>query len=172
LPLVTTASLSLCSQRCSNKDGILITNNYYVAPLNFNFRAPFINVNFRVPSNGRPILSLPPFYICLPIPLQFCPLNYPKLCSTRSNCAYPQTCASIGNNSGTCVACDSNSQCRSSIQPFCSSINTCIGCTSDAQCLNKNLNTPFCMNTGECVNCRNRFLIFFFIYPVFSFSKF
>ena len=130
LPLVVSASLSLCSQRCSNRDGILFTNNYYVAPLNFDFKAPFIHTGFQVPSNGRPILSLPPFYICLPIPLAFCPLNYPKLCSTSSSCTYPKpVCASTGTNVGTCVTCNSNDGCTSIIQSFCSAINTCIGCT-------------------------------------------
>jgi hypothetical protein len=159
LPLVTTASISLCSQQCSNKDGILITNNYHVAALNFNFKAPFLNMNFNLPSNGQPILSLPPFYICLPIPLQFCPINYPKLCSTSSMCAYPLVCASNGANGGTCVACNSNNDCKSRMQPFCSTINTCEGCTSDAQCLANNLNTPYCI-TGECVRCRNRFIFY------------
>ena len=158
LPLVTTASLALCSQRCSKNDGILITNNYYVAALNLNFRAPFINLNSYLPSNGQPILSSPSVDICLPIPLKFCPLNYPKLCASSSMCAYPQLCASTGANVGTCVACNSNTDCKSSTQPICSSVNTCEGCISDSQCLATNFNTPYCYNTGKCVRCRNRFI--------------
>lgn len=69
LPLIHTKELNLCSNKCSNQNPIVIINSYGIGALNFNFKAPFINKNLPIPSNGLPIKMFDPFNICLPIPL-------------------------------------------------------------------------------------------------------
>lgn len=70
LPLVHTKDLSLCSDKCSNKEAVLITNNFGLEAFNFNFKAPFINKNWKIPSSGQPLAMYNAFHICLPINLR------------------------------------------------------------------------------------------------------
>ncbi len=95
---------------------------------------------------------------CVNSPNLFCDTSSHtcRACKVSGDCSGMQPqCATSGLNSGKCVACTLNSQCKSETSPICSSTNVCVGCSDTNPCP---LSTPNCFTApgtsqGSCFTC-------------------